>query len=89
VEETGVPEKKHHPVARRRTDKTMIKTKRTKGQNTIYKTLHRKLKIEQHRKLKIEQHRKLKIEQHRKLKIEQHRKLKIEQHRKLKIEQHR
>jgi len=26
----------------------MTKTKRTKGQTTIYKTLHRKLKIEQH-----------------------------------------
>jgi hypothetical protein len=29
------------------TDNTMAKTKRTKGQTTIYKTLHRKLKIEQ------------------------------------------
>jgi hypothetical protein len=43
VEETGVPEKKHHPVARRRTDKTMIKTKKDKGtkhdlQNTTQKT---------------------------------------------------
>jgi flagellar biosynthesis component FlhA len=28
-------------------DNTMAKTKRTKGQTTIYKTLHRKLKIEQ------------------------------------------
>ena len=26
----------------------MIKRKRTKGQTTIYKTIHRKLKIEQH-----------------------------------------
>jgi hypothetical protein len=26
----------------------MIKRKRTKGQTTIYQTLHRKLKIEQH-----------------------------------------
>jgi len=26
----------------------MAKRKRTKGQTTIYKTLHRKLKIEQH-----------------------------------------
>ena len=27
---------------------TMTKRKRTKGQTTIYKTLHRKLKMEQH-----------------------------------------
>jgi len=33
---------------RKRTDKTMAKRKRTKGQSTIYKTLHIKLKIEQH-----------------------------------------
>jgi hypothetical protein len=26
----------------------MAKSKRTKGQTTIYKTIHRKLKIEQH-----------------------------------------
>jgi hypothetical protein len=32
----------------RRTDNIMEKRKRTKGQTTIYKTLHRKLKIEQH-----------------------------------------
>jgi hypothetical protein len=31
-----------------RTDHTMAKGKRTKGQVMIYKTLHRKLKIEQH-----------------------------------------
>ena len=30
-----------------RTDNTMAKGKRTKGQSTIYKTLHIKLKIEQ------------------------------------------
>ena len=30
----------------RRTDNTMVKRKRTKGQTTIYKTLHIKLKIE-------------------------------------------
>jgi hypothetical protein len=30
----------------RRTDKTMAKRKSTKGQTTIYKTLHIKLKIE-------------------------------------------
>jgi len=32
----------------KRTYNTMTKRKRTKGQTTIYKTLHRKLKIEQH-----------------------------------------
>jgi len=32
----------------KRTDKTMSKRKMIKGQTTIYKTLHRKLKIEQH-----------------------------------------
>jgi hypothetical protein len=32
----------------RRTDNTMAKGKRTKGQTLIYKTLHRKQKIEQH-----------------------------------------
>jgi hypothetical protein len=32
----------------RRTDNTMDKRKRTKGQTTIFRTLHRKLKIEQH-----------------------------------------
>jgi hypothetical protein len=30
------------------TDNTMAKRKRTKGQTTSYKTLHRKLKIERH-----------------------------------------
>jgi hypothetical protein len=33
-------------VYRKRTDNTMAKRKSTKGQTTIYKTLHRKLKIE-------------------------------------------
>jgi len=33
---------------RRKTYNTMTKRKRTKRQTTIYKTLHRKLKIEQH-----------------------------------------
>ena len=32
----------------RRTDNTMPKIKRRKGQRMIYKTLHRKIKIEQH-----------------------------------------
>jgi hypothetical protein len=35
-------------VNRRRTDHTMGKTKRRKGQTTIYKTSHRTPKIEQH-----------------------------------------
>jgi len=30
------------------TDNAMVKRKWTKGQTTIYETLHRKLKIEQH-----------------------------------------
>ena len=34
---------------RNRTDNTMIKKQRTKGQTITYKTLHRKLKIEQHK----------------------------------------
>jgi hypothetical protein len=33
---------------RRRTDNTMTKRRRTKEPSMIYKTLHRKLKIEQH-----------------------------------------
>ena len=32
----------------RKTDNTMTERKRTKGQTTIYKTLDRKLQIEQH-----------------------------------------
>ena len=32
----------------RRTDNTMLKRKRIKGQTTIYKTQYRSLKIEQH-----------------------------------------
>jgi hypothetical protein len=35
-------------VIHRRTDTTTVKKKRSKGQTTIYKTLHRYLKIEQH-----------------------------------------
>ena len=34
-------------MAKRRTDNTMAKRRRTKGQTMIYKTLHRKHKIEQ------------------------------------------
>ena len=33
---------------RRRTDNTMDKRKRTKGRAMIYKTLHRKIKIQQY-----------------------------------------
>jgi hypothetical protein len=40
---------KSKSVNQGRTDNTMAKRKKTKGQTTIYKTLHRKLKIEQHR----------------------------------------
>jgi len=35
-------------VNRRSTDNIRVKIKRAKGRTTIYKTLHRKLKIEQH-----------------------------------------
>ena len=35
-------------IIRIRTDNTMANRKRTKGQKRIYKTLHRKLQIEQH-----------------------------------------
>ena len=37
---------------RKNTDNTMGKRNMTKGQTTIYKTLHRKLKIEQHESIK-------------------------------------
>jgi hypothetical protein len=36
-------------IRRRRTDTTKGEQKRTKGQTMIYKTLRRKLKIEQHK----------------------------------------
>ena len=38
-------------VCRRRTDNTMGKRKSAEVQTTIYKTLHRKLQIEQHEPL--------------------------------------
>jgi hypothetical protein len=38
----------HINVFKRRTDNTMATRKMTKEQTTIYKTLHRKLKIEWH-----------------------------------------
>ena len=40
--------RKSESVNRRRIDNTMAKRKRTKGQITIYKTLHKKPKIEKH-----------------------------------------
>ena len=43
-----IPKGQSEAVTRRRRDNTMTKRKKTKGQTTIYKTLHRKLKIEQH-----------------------------------------
>jgi len=36
-----------HDKLKRRTDNTMVNRKKTKGQTTIYKTLHRQLKTEQ------------------------------------------
>jgi hypothetical protein len=38
---------RQHNEQKKKTDNAMTKRKRTKGQTTIYKTLHRKLKIEQ------------------------------------------
>ena len=43
-----IPKGNSDNVNRRRTDNIMAKTKRTKGQTTIYKTLHSTLSIEQH-----------------------------------------
>jgi hypothetical protein len=39
---------KSEAIIRRRTDNAMPKIKRTKGQTTIYKIQHRKLKIEEY-----------------------------------------
>jgi len=41
-----IPKEQSVSVNQRRTDNTMDKRKSTKGQTTIYKTLHIKLKIE-------------------------------------------
>jgi hypothetical protein len=38
-----IPKRYSEIVIQRRTDKTMDKRKRSKGQTTIYKTLHRKI----------------------------------------------
>jgi hypothetical protein len=46
--ELKIPKGYSEAINRRRTDNTMIKRKRTKGQTTIYKTLHRKLTTEKH-----------------------------------------
>jgi hypothetical protein len=43
---SNTPKKESESANQRRTDNTMA-NKRTKGQRTIYKTLHRKLKINQ------------------------------------------
>jgi hypothetical protein len=43
-----IPKGQSESIYRRRTDNTMAKRKRTRGQTTIYKTLHTNLKIEQH-----------------------------------------
>jgi len=40
--------KEQSETVNQRTDNTMVKRKRTKGQTTIYKTLHRKLKTKLH-----------------------------------------
>jgi hypothetical protein len=39
-------------INQKRTDNTMAKRKRIKRQKTIYKTIHKKLNIEQHKLLK-------------------------------------
>jgi len=41
-----LPKGKSESLIRRRTDITIAKGKRTKGQTTICKTLHMKLKVE-------------------------------------------
>jgi hypothetical protein len=41
-----IPKEQSESANRRRTDNTMAKSKRRKGQTTIYKTLHIELKIE-------------------------------------------
>jgi hypothetical protein len=46
--ELKIPKGYSEAMNRRRTDNTMIKRKRTKGQTTFYKTLHRKLTTEKH-----------------------------------------
>ena len=43
-----IPKGQSGTVYQRRTDNTMAKRKSTKGQTIIYKTLHRKIKIEHH-----------------------------------------
>jgi len=43
-----VPKGESETVNQRRTNNTMAKIKGTIGQTMIYKTLHRKLKIERH-----------------------------------------
>ena len=49
---TGITEKGLSKAVNRRTDNVMVKRKKTKGQTMVYKTLHRKLIIEQQRPYK-------------------------------------
>ena len=44
-----IPKGSSKVVIRRTTDNTHAKRKRTKGQTEIYRTLHRKYRIEQHK----------------------------------------
>jgi hypothetical protein len=48
IDNTMAKRRTDNTMAKRRTDNTMGKRKRTKRQTTIYKALHRKLKIEQY-----------------------------------------
>jgi len=43
-----IPKGQSEAVIRRRTDNTMAKRKRSKGHTLVYKTLHRKLEMEQY-----------------------------------------
>ena len=43
-----IPKGQSEAEIRRRTDNTMAKRKRTQGHTLVYKTLHRKLEIEQY-----------------------------------------
>jgi hypothetical protein len=44
----NIPKRYTEVINRRRTGNTMTKRKKTKEQTIIYKTLHRKLQIDQH-----------------------------------------
>jgi hypothetical protein len=47
-----IPKRQSEARNQRRTDHIMVKRKKTKEQTMIYKTLHRKLKIQQHEAIK-------------------------------------